>query len=70
MLEFTLINLDASVHSIPSFPVFDGVCVWTWGYADKYVILGQFPFQSVAAILSCCSESCSLQERSYPKECS
>jgi len=33
-----LINLNAPDHSVPSFSVFDWVCVWTRGSAGKYVI--------------------------------
>lgn len=38
VLDSMLINLNAPDHSVPSFSVFDWVCVWTCGSAGKYVI--------------------------------
>lgn len=52
MLDFTLINLDASLHSVPSLIVF--MCRHGDLLAD-IMILRQLPFESVAAIESCCS---------------
>lgn len=70
MLDFTLFTLDVSVHSAPSFSVFDSVCVWKWGSAGKYVILTQFPFECARHTPESHAAQVSFQERSCPKECS
>ena len=38
VLDSMLINLNAPDHSVPSFSVFDRVCMWICGSAGKYVI--------------------------------